>query len=177
VLAAANRVRSIGGTAMRKQASHVCGLTLLLVGTLYCQGSQGPEEPLEDRRQIGDLVFESIHPPQIARDSLIARMVVTNTADTTVQVSIAGGCQMTVRILKDRNEPPAWDSQHALALGDCVASLETLTLEPRVPKTFQSTVAVFNILGDSLRRGRYFVESTLQLDQEVVLQNGEVTLK
>jgi hypothetical protein len=174
-LAAVTRF-AIGGSMLTDtRLSRIFGPSFFLVATLHCAG---PNEPVTAELQLGDLLFQAGHPPQLATDSITTRVVMKNTGDTSVQVLVAGGCAVTLRIYRTRDKSSVWDSERSAAVGDCAAILSTISLAPGAAKTFQATIAVADILGDSLRHGRYFVESTLNLDQQaVVLQNGEATLK
>lgn len=131
-----------------------------------------------ERIVVDGVVYEAAS--AVARDSLRVGVTATNTAGTTRHLEF-GACALSLALYRAaaREEPAAWDEDRLERV--CVLYLAVRDLAPGEsiqPREFVRTVAVPEILGDSLPSGSYFVTGRLTVnDRRLVLAAGSVDLR
>jgi hypothetical protein len=136
------------------------------------------------------------HPNEITTDSLVfqaatlvrnkpravirAEITVVNSSAHTITLLISGGCPVAFQLLTGRPSlgREVWDSRRTISSRGCALSLLEVPILPGRSQLFGREVDKEEILGDSLRAGRYYVRAQLDLNHTVIsVDAGEISLR
>jgi hypothetical protein len=139
-----------------------------------------PAASLNAEIRTDSLVFHAdavvLHPSEIVR----AQVTVSNPSHHASTLFVAGGCPVIFQLLSSvpPNGRTVWDSRKTRSSMGCAASMLRARIEPGESRVFVREVELTEILGDSLRVGRYYVSSQLDLwpGPAVTLYAGELVL-
>lgn len=165
---------------MRKRHATLVSFFLFVSVACGTRMVSSPTASLHSEVRTDSLVFHAdavvLHPSEIVR----ARVTVTNTSPHASTIFVAGGCPVIFQLLSSvsPNDRTVWDSRKARSSMGCAASMLRARIEPGESRVFVRGVELAEIMGDSLRAGRYFVSSQLDLwpGPALKLSAGELVL-
>src|SRR5688572_17228693 len=109
-------------------------------------------------------------------ESVAVSVVITNVRPDSVWATVTQDCPVffELRDVGDTAGPPRWDGRW----GTCHARGRKVALGPEQRQLLRATVAVADVLGDSLPDGSYLVTAIFELDgKQIADRAGELTLR